>query len=191
MPSIPINQMNRGQALRWTDGEIYAIISMDHVKPGKGPAYQQTKMRNVQTGKIIENRYRSEDRVELIDVDRQGCSFSYQSGDNYVFLNDKTYEEVEVPATVLGEGKYYLLDGVSATVMLAEGRVLGLELPASVVMTVTECDPGVKNATATNVFKNGVVETGMAVQIPPFINVGDKVKINTADGAYLERVAIG
>ncbi|MBP5232005.1 MAG: elongation factor P [Planctomycetes bacterium] len=190
MPSIPINQVNRGQAIRW-NGEIYAIIGMDHVKPGKGPAYQQTKMRNVQTGKIIENRFRSEDRVEMIDVDRQGCSYSYQSGDNYIFMNDKTYEEIEVHESILGDDKYYLLDGVGATVMIAEGRVLGIELPASVVMTVTECDPGVKNATATNVFKNGVVETGLNVQIPPFINVGDKVKINTADGTYLERVAIG
>lgn len=190
MPSIPINQLNRGQAIRW-NGEIFSIISMDHVKPGKGPAYQQTKMRNVQSGKIIENRFRSEDRVDAIDVDRQGCSYSYKNADNFIFMNDKTYEEIEVHSSILGDYKYYLLEGVTATVLIAEGRVLDIELPASVVLQVTECEPGVKNATATNVFKNGKVETGLEVQIPPFINVGDKIKINTEDGAYLERVAIG
>ena len=187
MPSLPINQISRGQAILYNN-EIYMIISMTHVKPGKGPAYQQTKMRNVESGKIIENRFRSEDRVDTVNVDRQGCTYSYRSGDNYVFMNDKTYEEIEVHETILGEDKFYLLEGNKTTVMVADARVLGVELPPAVVLEVTECDPGVKNATATNVFKNGVVETGLNVQIPPFINVGDKVKISTEDGKYLERV---
>lgn len=189
MASIPINQVNRGKAIL-INNEIYIIISMEHVKPGKGPAYQQTKMRNLESGKIIENRFRSEDKVEVIDVDRQGCTYSYRSGENFIFMNDKTYEEVEVHETILGEDKLYLLEGNASTVMVADGRVLGVELPPAVELTVTECDPGVKNATATNVFKNGVVETGLNVQIPPFINVGDTVKISTEDGKYLERTSI-
>ena len=187
MPSLPINQISRGQAILYNN-EIYMIISMTHVKPGKGPAYQQTKMRNVESGKIIENRFRSEDKVDTVNVDRQGCTFSYRSGENFVFMNEKTYEEIEVHESILGDDKYYLLEGNKTTVMVADGRVLGVELPAAVVLEVTECDPGVKNATATNVFKNGVVETGLNVLIPPFINVGDKVKLSTEDGKYLERV---
>ncbi len=187
MPSLPINQISRGQAIIY-NSEIYMIISMTHVKPGKGPAYQQTKMRNVESGKIIENRFRSEDKVDTINVDRQGCTYSYRSGDNFVFMNDKTYEEIEVHESILGDDKFYLLEGNRMTVMVAEGRVLGVELPPAVVLEVTECDPGVKNATATNVYKNGVVETGLNVQIPPFINVGDKVKLSTDGGEYLERV---
>lgn len=189
MASIPINQISRGQAIL-INNEIYIIISMDHVKPGKGPAYQQTKMRNIATGKIIENRFRSEDRVDTINVDRQSCTFSYRSGDNFVFMNDKTYDEVEVHETILGDDRMYLLEGNPATVMVAEGRVLGVELPPAVELTVSECDPGIKNATATNVYKSGVLETGLSVQIPPFINIGDKVKVSTEDGSYLERTAI-
>ena len=189
MPSIPINQVSRGQALL-DNNEIYIIISMDHVKPGKGPAYQQTKMRNIESGKIIENRFRSEDRVEVVNVDRQSCGFSYRSAENFVFMNDKTYEEIEVHETILGDDKYYLLEGNPATVMVADGRVLGVELPVAVELKVTECDPGLKNATATNVFKSGKVETGLDVQIPPFINVGDVIKISTEDGRYLERTSI-
>ncbi len=143
MPSLPINQISRGQAIIYNN-EIYMIISMTHVKPGKGPAYQQTKMRNVESGKIIENRFRSEDKVDTINVDRQGCTFSYKSGDNFVFMNDKTYEEIEVHESILGDDKFYLLEGNRMTVMVAEGRVLGVELPPAVVLEVTECDPGVK-----------------------------------------------
>lgn len=189
MPSLPINQVSRGQALIWNN-EICIIISMEHVKPGKGPAYQQTKMRNIESGKILENRFRSEDRVEVVNVDRQGCTFSYKSADNFVFMNDKTYEEIEVHESILGDDKGYLLEGNQATVMVADGRVLGVELPPTVELTVTECDPGVKNATATNVFKSGVVETGITVQIPPFINVGDVIKVSTEDSKYLERCSI-
>ncbi len=190
MPSIPINQVGRGQAFRYNN-ELYIIIGMEHVKPGKGPAYQQTKMKNIESGKIIEIRFRSEDKLDVINVDRQSCTFSYRSADNFVFMNDKTYEEIEVHETIIGDDQSYLLEGAPATVMLAEGRVLAVELPASVELVVTECEPGLKNATATNVFKSGIVETGRSVLIPPFINVGDKVKICTEDGRYLERVSIG
>lgn len=190
MPSIPINQVSRGQAVQHNN-ELYIILGMDHVKPGKGPAYQQTKLRNIESGKIIEVRFRSEDRVDIVSVDRQSCTYSYRSADNFIFMNDKTYEEIVVHESIIGDESSYLLEGNTATVMIAEGRVLGVELPASVELVVTECDPGLKNATATNVFKSGVVETGRTVQIPPFINVGDKVKISTEDGRYLERVSIG
>lgn len=189
MPNLPINQVNRGQAILFNN-EIYLILSKEHVKPGKGPAYQQCKLRNLDSGKIIENRFRSAETVETVDVDRQGCTYSYFSGDNYIFMNDKTYEELEVHESIIAENAGYLLEGISATVLVGQGRILGVELPANVELKITECDPGVKNATATNVFKKAKVETGLVVDVPPFINEGDVVKISTEDGKYIERVSI-
>ncbi len=187
MPNMPINQVSRGQALMM-DGSIMMIVKMEHVKPGKGPAYQQTKLKNIENGKIIEKRYRAADVVEVVDVDRQSCTYSYKNAETFVFMNSKTYEEQEVHESLLGDDQYYLLEGNAVTVMVANGRVLGVELPPMVVLEVTECDPGVKNATATNVFKNSVVETGLNVAVPPFINKGDKIKIDTENGKYVERV---
>jgi len=188
MPNIPINQVSRGQALM-LDGEIMIIVSMEHVKPGKGPAYQQIKLRNIESGKIIEKRFRAADSIDVVDVDRQTCAYSYKNGESYVFMNNKTYEELEVHESILGDDKYYLLEGNAVTILVANGRVLGVELSPMVVLEITQCDPGVKNATATNVFKNAVVETGLNVGVPPFINKGDKIKIDTETGKYVERVA--
>jgi len=189
MPSIPVNQLSRGEAIRM-DGEIYAIVNMEHIKPGKGPAYQQIKLKGVETGKVIEKRFRTAETVESIDLDRQACAFSYRNGDTFVFMTTKTYEEIEVHADLVGEQASYLLEGNEVTLLLAEGRVISVDLPASVALRITQCDPGVKNATATNVFKNATVETGLQVQVPPFINQGDTVKIETATGKYLERTSI-
>ncbi len=190
MPTIPVNQLSRGQAIS-LDGNIFMIVSMDHVKPGKGPAYQQTKLKNVASGKIIEKRFRAADQVEAVNIDRQACTYSYRNGDTYVFMNSKTYEEIEVDVGIIKEQRHYLLEGNGVTIMLAEGRVLDVELPGNVELTITECDPGVKHATATNVFKNAKVETGLEVSVPSFINTGDRIKIDTQNGKYVERVAIG
>ena len=178
MPKLPVNQLSRGSALN-LDGSIYSIVSMEHVKPGKGPAYQQIKLKDIESGKVIEKRFRAADTVDAVDVDRQTCTYSYKSADNLVFMNSKTYEELEVHETILGEDASYLLEGVEVVVMVAAGRVVGVEIPQAVELKIVECDPGVKNATATNVFKNAVVETGLTVQVPSFINQGDTVKIET------------
>ena len=189
MPSIPVNQLGRGQAIS-LDNEIYLIMGMEHVKPGKGPAYQQIKLKGIENGKVIEKRFRAAEQVESIDVDRQACTYSYRNGDTFVFMNAKTYEEIEVHKDIISDQSLYLLEGNGVTIMVAAGRVVSVELPAAVELVISECDPGVKNATATNVFKNAIVETGLQVQVPPFINQGDKVKIETESGKYLERTAI-
>jgi elongation factor P len=190
MAKLPINQLSRGQAIT-LDGAIYAIISMDHVKPGKGPAYQQIKLKGIENGKVIEKRFRAADTIDAIDVDRQQYTYSYRNGDTLVFMHGDTFEEIEVHQDFIGDDASYLLEGQVVTIMIAAGRVVGLELPSTVQLVITECDPGVKNATATNVYKNAIVETGRAVQVPPFLNQGDKVKIDTETGKYIERVSLG
>lgn len=188
MSKLPVNQLQRGNAINM-DGAIYSIVKMTHVKPGKGPAYQQILLKDIEGGKQIEKRFRAADVVDAVDVDRQKCTFSYWSGETMVFMNSSTYEEIEVHKELLGDDSLYLLEGAEVTVMIAAGRVVGVEIPQVVDLKITECDPGVKNATATNVFKNAVVETGLNVQVPSFINQGDTVRINTEDGKYLERTA--
>ncbi|MBN2711552.1 MAG: elongation factor P [Planctomycetes bacterium] len=190
MPKLPVNQLTRGSAINM-DGNIYTIVKMQHVKPGKGPAYQQILLKDIESGKVIDKRFRAADVVESVDVDRQQCTYSYKSGETMVFMNSKTYEETEVHQDLIGSGADYLLEGFEVTILYATGRVVDVELPASVELKITECDPGVKNATATNVFKNAVVETGLNVQVPPFINIGDTVKIDTDGGKYIERTSIG
>ena len=190
MPTVPVNQVSRGQAVLM-DGQICVIVSMEHIKPGKGPAYQQIKLKNLETGKVTEKRFRTADQIEAIDVDRQTYIYSYRNADLFVFMNADTYEEMEVHKDIVDELAPFLLEGNQAVLLVAQGRVLSIELPAAVELVVTECEPGVKNATATNVFKNATVETGMIVQVPPFINKGDKLKLETGTGKYLERTAIG
>lgn len=189
MPKLPVNQVSRGQAID-IDGGVYVILSMEHVKPGKGPAYQQIKLREIESGKVVDKRFRAADVIEAVDVDRQQCTYSYRDGDNFVFMNNKTYEQTEVHKEILGSDADFLLEETDVTILYVRGRVVAVELPASVELKITECDPGVKNATATNVFKNATVETGLTVQVPPFINQGDTVKIETGSGKYLERTSI-
>lgn len=190
MPKLPVNQLSRGSAIN-LDGEVYVIVGMDHVKPGKGPAYQQIKLKGLENGKVIEKRYRTADTVDTVELDRQICTFSYRSGDMFIFMNKKTYEEQEVHRDVIGDQERYLLENNEVTLMIAQGKIVSVELPDSVSLKVIECEPGVKHATATNVYKGAKLETGVEAQVPPFISVGDVVKIEVATGKYLERTSIG
>lgn len=190
MVLIPTNQIEVQDALRMEDG-IFIILAKEHVKPGKGPAYMQVKLKNVETGRVIERRLRTADQVDRIEVERHPCIFSYREGETYIFLHAKTFELYEVPAEMLGNDTQYLVENQEVTIIAVEDQVLGVELPASVVLTVTECDPGVKHATATHVFKHAVVETGISVAVPSFINPGDRIKIDTVTGKYIERASIG
>ncbi|MBN1256691.1 MAG: elongation factor P [Planctomycetes bacterium] len=186
MPSIGVNQVSRGTAINW-NGEIYICVGMEHIKPGKGPAYVQMKLKNAITGRIIDNRFRSQDTVDQVDVDRGDYTFSYVSGDKYVFMHTKTYEEVEISDEAIGDRKDYLVEGNTVTLCTVHGSVLSIELPKTVVLEVIETEPGIKNASATNVGKPATTNTGLIVTVPPFINQGDRIKVDTENGTYMER----
>lgn len=190
-PTMPIKatDLKRGKALLW-DGQLHVVIDTEHVKPGKGPAYVQAKMKNIETGTIKTNRINSNDRLEDVNIDRRPMQHLYESsgrGDGpFVFMDNETFDQIEIPGDVIGkDSARWLKENLDVDVMMFDGRALGVELPAAVELTVTETAPQVKGATATNQLKEAIVETGAKVRVPPFVENGQVVRINTDTGEYL------
>ncbi|MBC8522556.1 elongation factor P [PVC group bacterium] len=187
--SIKANEIKRGQALIW-DGSLQVVIGTEHVKPGKGPAYVQAKMKNVETGTIKVNRLNSSDKVEDVTIDKRSMQFLYDNSGHgagpWVFMDNETYDQIELGGDIVDKDQgQWLNDGLEVLVMVFEGNTLGIELPASVELTVTETIDQPKSATATNQLKEATVETGARVRVPPFIEIGQVIKINTRNGEYL------
>jgi len=186
---IKATELKRGQALIY-DGKLQVIIETEHVKPGKGPAYVQAKMKNVDTGTIKINRLNTSDKVEDVNIDKRLMQFLYeksgQGNGPWVFMDNESYEQLELSEdVVLQTQSQWLKDGLEVTVMVFNGKPLGIDLPASVELRVTDTTDQPKAATATNQLKEATVETGARVRVPPFIEVGQVVKINTDTGEYL------
>ena len=181
--------VKRGQALMF-DGQLHVVLDTEHVKPGKGPAYVQAKMKNVQTGTIKTNRLGTSDRIEDVSIDRRVWQYLYDSGGRgdgpFVFMDSDTYEQVEIGSDVIPRDQsQWLKENAECMVLVFEGNPLGIELSSAVELKVTETAPQPKGATATNQLKEAVVETGAKVRVPPFIEIGQVVRINTTTGEYL------
>ena len=170
------------------DGEPYSIIEFEFRKPGKGNALYICKMKNLVRGTMLNRTYKSNDSLESADVLETDVTFSYKQGDTYVFMHKTTYENYELAADKIGEDWRFLTDGLECSVYLFNGQPVTLTPPNHVVMTVEYCEPGAKGDTATNVTKPVKVETGAEFIAPGFINMGDKIKIDTRTGEYLGRV---
>jgi elongation factor P len=184
--NLTATQMRPGNIIKHA-GELFSIHKVEHRTPGNLRAFVQTKMRNLRTGALIEHRFRSEDRVEQAMVDEQEMEFLYKDGDDYHFMNTDNYEQIHLSAETLGDGALYLIPNVQIKVQMYEGRAVGIQLPITVDMVVTETEPGLKGATVSNVTKPATLETGLVVQVPAFINAGEKIRIDTSEGKYLER----
>ncbi len=171
------------------DGQYYFIVEFLHVKPGKGPAFVRTKLKNVRTGRVIDKTWNSGVKIEEVRIERRPYQYSYKDEMGYHFLHTETWEEIIVPGESI-EGVEFLKDGdiCEAMVHAASETVLTCEMPQSVVLEITYTEPGIKGDTATNTLKPATVETGATVRVPLFCNTGDKVRINTHDGSYVERV---
>jgi elongation factor P len=187
--SLKANELRRGQALIY-NGNLQIVIGTEHVKPGKGPAYVQAKMKNIETGTIKVNRFNSSDKVEDVNIDKRKMQFLYDSSGHgagpWVFMDDETYDQLELDADVIDKDQSrWLKDGLEIAVMVFDGKPLGVELPASVELAITETIDQPKSATATNQLKEATVETGARVRVPPFIEIGQVIKINTETGEYL------
>lgn len=185
---IKASELRRGQALIF-EGNLQVIIGTEHVKPGKGPAYVQAKMKNVDTGTIKTNRMNSSDKLNDVTIDRRSMSYLYDSSGHgkgpFVFMDTETYDQTEVDTAALGDDVRWLLEGLEVLVMMYDGRVLGVELPPTVELKITDTTPQPKGATATNQLKEATVETGARVRVPPFIGIGQRVKVSTETGDYM------
>lgn len=183
---VSTNEFKTGMTINY-EGNLYQIIEFQHVKPGKGAAFVRTKLRNLRSGAVIDNTFNAGVKVDRAHMERSSMQFLYAMGDAYVFMNNETYEQLEIPVANLTREKNFLLDGMEVKIMMFESEVLGVELPEKVTLEVTEAEPGVKGNTASNVTKNIVVETGYGLQAPMFIEAGEKIIINTSTGEYVSR----
>lgn len=169
------------------EGQLWAIVEFQHVKPGKGPAFVRTSLKNVLSGKTIDKTFNAGVKVDTATVDRRDMTYLYADGDMYVFMDGDTYDQLEIPASTVGDGANYLLDGQKVVVATHEGTVLFVELPASVELTISHTDPGLQGDRSTGGTKPATVETGAEIHVPLFLNIGDVVKVDTRTGHYLSR----
>jgi elongation factor P len=184
--AIPATQMRPGMVIKHNN-ELHSVFSVEHRTPGNLRAFIQAKLRNLRTGAMFEHRFRSGDPIDRVIVDEIPMEFLYNDGDTYVFMNTETYEQTELNRDVLGDAVEYLIANLKIRVEFYDGKPVGIELPQTVELTVIETEPGLKSATASSVTKPAKTETGLVVQVPPFINEGEKIRVDTAEGAYLSR----
>ena len=169
------------------EGKVMQVVEFQHVKPGKGAAFVRTKMKNVITGAVTETSFNPTAKFEQAFVDRKDMEYSYNDGDLYYFMDPESYELVPINKDVLGDNFKFVKENMTCKIMSCKGSVFGVEPPNFVELEVTESDPGVKGDTATNVTKPAILETGAEIKVPLFINPGDKIRIDTRTGEYLER----
>lgn len=169
------------------NNELHSVFSMVHRTPGNLRGFVQAKMRNLRTGSMTEHRFSSEDKIERVALDEQEMEYLYQDGDDYYFMNTETFEQMHLTKDILGDSVMYLIPNMKVAIEFYESKPISVELPASVEMTVMETEPGLKGATVSNVTKPAKMETGLIVQVPPFINEGERIRVSTSEGTYLER----
>lgn len=169
------------------DGDAWQVVEFQHVKPGKGAAFVRAKMRNLCTGAVVERTFNAGERMPKAHIDRRAMQYLYADGDNYVFMDNETYEQTELTKEQLGTALNFLLENMEVKIMIYEGRVLGVDLPNTVEMKVIQTEPGVRGDTATGGSKPATMETGYVVKVPLFINEGEVLAIDTRTGEYISR----
>jgi elongation factor P len=184
--AIPATQLRPGMVIKHNN-DLHSVFSVEHRTPGNLRAFIQAKLRNIRTGAMFEHRFRSGDAIEKITVDEEKMEYLYNDGDAYYFMNTETYEQLHLGKDILGDSVDYLIPNLQITVEFFDGKPVGVELPQTVELTVVETEPGLKSATASSVTKPAKTETGLIVQVPPFINEGEKIRVDTSEGAYLSR----
>ena len=184
--AIPATQMRPGMIIKHNN-DLHSVFSVEHRTPGNLRAFIQAKLRNLRTGAMFEHRFRSADAIDRINVDEELMEYLYADGTDYYFMNTGNYEQLHLTRDTLGDAVDYLIPNLQIKVEFYDGKAVGVELPQTVDLTVVETEPGLKSATASSVTKPAKTETGLIVQVPPFINEGEKIRVDTAEGAYLSR----
>ncbi|GIN89589.1 elongation factor P [Siminovitchia terrae] len=183
---ISVNDFKTGLTIE-TDGGIWRVLEFQHVKPGKGAAFVRSKLRNLRTGAIAEKTFRAGEKVSKAQIDNKTMQYLYSSGDQYVFMDQQTYEQIELPASQIEHELNFLLENMEVHIIMFNGETLGVELPNTVNLKVAATEPGIKGDTASGGSKPATMETGLVVQVPFFVNEGETLVINTSDGSYVSR----
>ena len=187
MAKVSAVEIRVGNLIEW-DKRVWRVLKCYHVHVGgRGGAFMQVEMKDIESGTKTNQRFRTEDKIERAFVDARDMQFLYQDGSGFVFMDQENYEQLTLQPEFLEGQSGYLLPNAEVQINFYNGRAIGVEIPPSVVLTVVDTEPGIRNATATNTFKPATMETGITVQVPPFINKGEKIKIDTAEGKYMER----
>lgn len=186
MPKINGNEIRPGNILEHAGG-LWVAVKVSHVKPGKGGAFAQVEMKNIRDGRKLNERFRSADKVERVRLDQKDQQFLYETDGMLVFMDAETFEQIEIPADILGDRRPFLQDGTTVKVEYYEAEPLSVQLPDKVVCTVTETEPAVKGQTAANSFKPAVLDNGVRVMVPPFVGEGEAIVVSTETMEYVER----
>ncbi len=187
MPQISVNDLKNGITLELDNG-LFQVVEFQHVKPGKGGAFVRSKIRNVRTGAVIDKTFNAGIKVEQAIVERQDMQFLYRDGEDFVFMNTSTYDQMHVSPATLGDAADYLTEQMIAQIAQYQGEIIGVEIPASVELTIAETEPGVQGDRVSGARKSATLETGKVVQVPLFLEPGERVKVDTRTGEYITRV---
>lgn len=183
---ISVNDFRTGLTVE-LDGMAWQVVEFQHVKPGKGAAFVRSKLKNVKTGSVVERTFRAGEKIPRARLDKREMQYLYSGDDEYVFMDNQSYEQVSLNKEQLGDGLKYLKENMNIQVVMYQGEIIGLEMPNFVELQVVDTEPGIKGDTASGASKNATLETGAVVQVPLFINVGDVLRIDTRTGLYMER----
>ncbi len=184
--AVSTNDLRNGMSLDLPEG-LFNVVEFQHVKPGKGGAFVRTKLKNQRTGAVIERTYRADEKLEQAIIDKREMQFLYRDGGDYVFMDTQSYEQLQVARNMLGDAANYLKEGDDAVLQFYEAEIVGIDLPASVELTVTATEPGLQGDRVSGARKPATLETGLVVQVPLFVNPGERVKVDTRSAEYLTR----
>src|SRR5262245_53863547 len=187
MAAISTNDFKTGMTLQLDNG-LWSIVDFQHVKPGKGGAFVRSRLKNVRTGQVVDRTFNAGVRVEQAMIDKRDMQFLYRDGDDYVFMDNESYEQMHVPPKTLGGAQHYLVEQMTANVQMFDAEIVGLDLPAAVELTIAETEPGIQGDRVSGAKKPATLQTGLVIQVPLFVNIGDRVKVDTRTGEYITRV---
>ncbi|MFH0975407.1 MAG: elongation factor P [Spirochaetota bacterium] len=183
-----ISEFRKGMAIRYNN-DIWVITEFQHVTPGNWRAMVRTKLKNAKTGRVLENTFRMTDQIEEVRLEEKEMQYIYKSDDDLYFMDNDTFDQIFIPADLLGDQQRFLKEGGLVKIMFLEGNAISAELPVSIELLVAEADPSIKGASVQNIMKNAILETRAKVQVPSFVNAGDVLKIDTRTGKYMERIS--
>jgi len=186
MPVISTNDLKNGMTLN-LDNVLYQVVEFQHVKPGKGGAFVRTTLKNSRTGAVVDRTFRADEKVERAQIDKREMSYLYRDADDFVFMDSETYEQMNVASQLLGSTTNFLIEGATPVLLMYGDEIVGVDMPAAVELTITVTEPGIQGDRVSGARKPATLETGLVVQVPLFINEGEKVRIDTRSGDYLSK----